>query len=66
MSTPIDRVPSRVVSCPKEQAQLSCRFSLRGPLPSPPRGGLDRLSPTFRYYEAIRLLSTLRHLVWCP
>lgn len=56
--------PSRAVGCPAEHFKLQRRFAGRGSLPSPSLArGWGRLSAAFRYYGAIRPLSSLRHLV---
>src|SRR5712691_3241204 len=59
-------VPFRAVGCSQVHFQLSRLFTGRGRLPSLTRVSWDRLSATFRYYAAIRLLSSLRHLVSLP
>ena len=56
--------PLRAVGCLAKQSELLCLLAGRGRLPSPLLGsGLDRLSPAFRYYATIRLLSSLCHVV---
>src|SRR5213075_2200258 len=56
--------PLRAVGCLAKQFELLCLLAGRGRLPSPLLGsGWDRLSPAFRYYATIRLLSSLCHIV---
>jgi hypothetical protein len=55
--------PWRAVGCLAKQSELLCLLAGRGRLPSPLLGcGWDRLSPAFRYYATIRLLSSLCHV----
>jgi hypothetical protein len=60
-----NRGPLRAVGCLEKQVPLACAFTGRGHLPSPlATSGWDRLSTAVRYYATIRLLSSLRHLVF--
>jgi hypothetical protein len=57
-------VPSRDVCCLTKQSELLRYFIGRDLLPSTLKlSALDGISAVFRYYEVIRLLLSLRHLV---
>src|SRR5690606_31434120 len=53
----------RLASCPAPQSLAPCPLDIRGRLPSSRLRDWDSVSRAFRYYAAIRLLSSLHRFV---